>query len=203
MFNTNAWAKITTNFNSCFASDSIFISVDKATPPTATISKGNTLIEASTVVCKGGKTVFTAGGSTFNNYKWLNSVGDSIAGGATIELAPDITSNYKLIASNLACKDTTSLLLNIVECGETAEIITPGSDGKNDKWIALNPDEYFEANTVTIFNRWGNEVYSTTNYKNDWSGTNNSGEDLPEGTYYYVITVKGVAKPAGFVTVKR
>jgi hypothetical protein len=36
-----------------------------------------------------------------------------------------------------------------------------------------------------IINRWGNEVYKTTNYKNDWQGTG-----LSEGTYYYLLRVR-------------
>jgi flagellar hook assembly protein FlgD len=30
-------------------------------------------------------------------------------------------------------------------------------------------------------------VYSSGNYQNDWKGTNQSGDNLPDGTYYYVI----------------
>jgi gliding motility-associated-like protein len=114
------------------------------------------------------------------------------------------SANFTMVASNMACRDTAAIAIHIVNCTDkTAEIITPDGDGKNDGWVALNPEEYFKENTVTIFNRWGNEVYSTNNYKNDWNGTNNDGQKLPEGTYYYVIKIEGVAKPAGFVMIKR
>jgi hypothetical protein len=51
---------------------------------------------------------------------------------------------------------------------------------------------------LTIFNRWGNIVYQTSNYKNDWGGQTDrafsllsSDNLLPDGTYYYVIDFFG------------
>ena len=58
---------------------------------------------------------------------------------------------------------------------------TPNGDGKNDKWVIKHIDK-FPGNSVTIYNRWGNKVFSSTNYKNDWDGNN-----LPIGTYFYII----------------
>ena len=65
-------------------------------------------------------------------------------------------------------------------------LITPNADGYNDKWIikpVILPGEKIE---VLIYNRYGDEVYSHSNYDNDWQGTY-KGEKLPEGTYYYIV----------------
>ncbi len=43
---------------------------------------------------------------------------------------------------------------------------------------------YYPKSKLTIYNRWGNEVYSSLDYQNDWRG-----EGLAEGTYYYVLQV--------------
>jgi gliding motility-associated-like protein/uncharacterized repeat protein (TIGR01451 family) len=64
-------------------------------------------------------------------------------------------------------------------------VITPNGDGKNDVFridgLELHPD-----NTLSIFNRWGSEVYrSNGSYKNDWNGNG-----LNEGTYYYLLKIK-------------
>ncbi|TNE75522.1 MAG: gliding motility-associated C-terminal domain-containing protein, partial [Bacteroidetes bacterium] len=40
---------------------------------------------------------------------------------------------------------------------------------------------------VQISNRWGQVVFETTNYNNEWDGTSN-GQQLPDGTYFYVIS---------------
>ena len=72
--------------------------------------------------------------------------------------------------------------------------VTPDGDGRNDFFI-IQGIENFE-NTVSIFNRWGVEVYNTENYNNgnrafrgisEGRVTVAQGEKLPEGTYFYVI----------------
>ena len=75
--------------------------------------------------------------------------------------------------------------------------ITPNGDGKND--LLLIDELIFDAvdfpkSELIIFNRWGDVVFSASPYNNDWGGKSNSGTDLPEGTYYYVLrldTVEG------------
>lgn len=75
------------------------------------------------------------------------------------------------------------------------QLVTPNNDGKNDTWVIENIINY-PNNIVTIFNRWGNEVFNITNYQNDWSGLSNSslsigGSILPSGTYFYIIDLDG------------
>ena len=73
---------------------------------------------------------------------------------------------------------------------------TPDGDGINDNWIIENI-ENFPNNTVTIFNRWGNKIWSTSNYDNAanrWDGKNQNGMTLPSGTYFYVIEIDGGVK---------
>ena len=40
---------------------------------------------------------------------------------------------------------------------------------------------------MTIQNRRGNTVYYAKPYLNDWDGTNQNGQELPAGTYFYVL----------------
>lgn len=64
-------------------------------------------------------------------------------------------------------------------------VITPNGDGKNDVLWIDGLELYTESN-LSIFNRWGNEVYkSNGTYKNDWNGNG-----LNEGTYYYLLKIK-------------
>ncbi len=64
-------------------------------------------------------------------------------------------------------------------------VITPNGDGKNDVF-KINGLELHPENTLSIFNRWGNEVYRSNGpYKNDWNGNG-----LNEGTYYYLLKIK-------------
>ena len=44
-----------------------------------------------------------------------------------------------------------------------------------------------------IYNRWGNIVYKSASNAFEWNGTNyRNGEDLPEGTYFYIIDLKRI-----------
>lgn len=68
------------------------------------------------------------------------------------------------------------------------EGFSPNNDGIDDRWIIKHP--FGMKIDVKVVNRWGNEVYANPDYKNDWSGKgvkNFLGEDLPEGTYYFIV----------------
>jgi len=67
---------------------------------------------------------------------------------------------------------------------------TPNGDGFNDDYDIHGIENYPE-NQFKVFNRWGNEVYSKLNYVNhDWKGQNNSGDDLPDGTYFVILVIQ-------------
>jgi large repetitive protein len=64
--------------------------------------------------------------------------------------------------------------------------VSPNGDGENDFFhIAGILD--FPENELVILNRWGNEVYNTRSYRNNWEGTYNDNKELPDGTYYYIL----------------
>lgn len=82
---------------------------------------------------------------------------------------------------------------------------SPNDDLRNDEFV-VDGLEFLQAN-VLFWNRWGDPVFSSDNYQNDWDGTCKTTfclgtEDLPEGTYFYLIDVKGV-KFEGYITLKR
>jgi gliding motility-associated-like protein len=54
-------------------------------------------------------------------------------------------------------------------------VFTPNGDGQNE-YFEIQNGQYYD-NTLSVFNRWGQKVFETTNYRNAWRGT-----DLPEGT---------------------
>jgi large repetitive protein len=74
------------------------------------------------------------------------------------------------------------------------QAFTPDGDGINDYFVIDGITKYPGSNLI-VMNRWGNVVYETENYQNDWAGTSNvslviGGENLPTGTYYYVLDTK-------------
>src|SRR5690606_27077747 len=67
--------------------------------------------------------------------------------------------------------------------------ISPNGDGLNEKFIVNNYIIY----SLKIFNRHGKIVYEYEgNYQDQWHGQDNSGNSLPDGTYFYeLLTHKG------------
>lgn len=60
-------------------------------------------------------------------------------------------------------------------------VITPNGDGLNEVF-KIEGLEFYKQNALKIYDRWGNIIYQTDDYKNDWSGI-----DQPSGTYFYVL----------------
>ncbi|HHS95923.1 MAG TPA: gliding motility-associated C-terminal domain-containing protein, partial [Phaeodactylibacter sp.] len=82
-------------------------------------------------------------------------------------------------------------------------VITPNGDGLNDQFIIpCLPNN--QGSKLSIFNRWGSEVYFSENYQNDWEGTFEN-SNLPSGTYYYIIWLNdGLGtKLTGYVFIER
>lgn len=90
-------------------------------------------------------------------------------------------------------------------CDNLYNIITPNQDGKNDAWIVeqlSTPTPGIDRVEVKIYSRWGQEVYTSPNYQNDWFGQDKNNRILPSGTYYYVLIFDEDQKPCrGDVTI--
>ncbi len=64
--------------------------------------------------------------------------------------------------------------------------MSPNRDGENDVFFISGIEE-FPQSELKIFNRWGNIVFQSINYQNDWEGTWNNNQELPDGTYFYQL----------------
>lgn len=94
--------------------------------------------------------------------------------------------SFTYTVTNVGGADTATVYVE-VPCApfEIADAFSPNGDGFNDVFM-INSLSDFPDNEVYIYNRWGNLVFYTPNYQNDWRGTF-QGKDLPDGTYFYVI----------------
>ena len=79
--------------------------------------------------------------------------------------------------------------------------ISPNGDGVNEYWDIQGLEDYPNA-TVTVFNRWGQKVYSGTSQDPAWDGTTN-GRECPTADYYYIIDLGDGQKFNGVVTLKK
>lgn len=98
--------------------------------------------------------------------------------------------SYWLIVTDAnTCSNTFEFVIddNNNECVFIPNTITPNGDEYNDTWVIRNIGLYPNA-SVKVFNRWGNELFSSKGEYKPWNGTVN-GEPLPSEVYYYIITL--------------
>lgn len=104
--------------------------------------------------------------------------------------------------------DTATVKINIQAPDSAAgcfvpNLITPNGDGENETFY-IPCIEAFPGSRLTIYNRYGNKIYQTENYQNDWWGTY-QGKPLPDGTYFYQLTFNDAARTSvkGYIVVLR
>ena len=98
---------------------------------------------------------------------------------------------------------------------EVFNAVAPNGNGDN-KVFRIRGLECYSDNTVEIYNRWGVLVFERTGYNNDdraFRGvsegrvTIKQSEELPEGTYYYILRYKDSAatsfEKAGYLYINR
>lgn len=71
--------------------------------------------------------------------------------------------------------------------------ITPNGDGFNDYWHVDNAD-FFQEKEVEIFNRYGARVWRSEAYDNttdSFRGRHQNGNNLPDGTYFFIARFDG------------
>ncbi|MEM1340594.1 MAG: Calx-beta domain-containing protein, partial [Bacteroidota bacterium] len=105
-------------------------------------------------------------------------------------------------AQNDTCSYFAEFYINVnsdcVPCGrdeiEVSSAVTANGDGINDMFEISGAEYCNYTYEVMLFNRWGDKVFESANYENDWGGfapNNAFGTSgmLPAGTYYYIIKV--------------
>jgi len=149
------------------------------------------------------------------NYLWTGPNG-FISDNKT-PLITNVTSNkigvYNLkVVDILKCAVSESIVISLENCEDVLSIpegFSPNGDGVNDLLIIRGLSLY-PNNSIVIFNRWGEKVYSASPYKNDWNGicttglvAVGNGNLLPEGTYFYLVdTNNGEAPVKGSIYIK-
>ncbi|MHC0442863.1 fibronectin type III domain-containing protein [Flavobacterium sp. 3-210] len=113
---------------------------------------------------------------------------------AVIDLSKEAT--YMFIPNSDQCANSQTLVIKPVIC-EPQKGISPNGDGLNDYFDLSD----FKVKKLTVFNRYGLVVFSLDNYTKQWYGTTNSGKELPDGTYYYVIEQQNDKPLTGWIYV--
>jgi gliding motility-associated-like protein len=124
----------------------------------------------------------------------------------------DVNGNPSNIASI-----TISVQSSLPEGVVVPNAFSPNGDGLNDQFVIEGAENLDVA--LYVYNRWGNIVYSNSNYKNSWEGNTSNVQDpgnatkislgtsdskLPDGTYFYIVEFADQSKRySGFVELRR
>jgi len=138
-------------------------------------------------------------------YQWfLDGVAISGETSATLDVVDE--GDYSVDIDNDGCMDTKEVTISFYansKCVITQGISPDSTVGLNDcldlEW--LNDQETI--NRVEVFNRYGTKVFSKMNYINEWCGQTDGGDQLPTGTYFYVIYTQSKDPRTGWVYVNR
>ena len=109
-----------------------------------------------------------------------------------------VGSQTYVFTPNDVCYAQATLTVETVIC-TIQKGISPNGDGLNDSFDL----SAFNVKILQIFNRYGKKVYSRGNYSNEWFGQADNGNELPDGTYYYVIEFNDLPSKTGWIYINR
>ncbi|HMG88811.1 MAG TPA: gliding motility-associated C-terminal domain-containing protein [Chryseolinea sp.] len=105
---------------------------------------------------------------------------------------------YSISSQNPYCVVQDTIAVDFMDCpGFAPNIITPNDDIYNEYFVFENIKH--GKWSLSVFNRWGERVYFSADYQNDWNGNG-----LPNGLYYYKLNSAALhSEVKGWVNVRR
>lgn len=145
-----------------------------------------------TCIAVGSDIVLGASGGVI--YQWINTEYElsdyTIPNPTTTPV--DSTWYVVEITDAFNCRYLDSVFVAVIEDPfrfiPSVNILTPNNDGHNDQLIFPGLEKY-AASQLQVFNRWGDLVYKSNDYNNDWDGTMN-GKLVPAGVYFYNLRIE-------------
>ena len=132
--------------------------------------------------------IFVVGGAEGDMYEWSN--GNTEESQTVMPL--DTTTYTVTVTDENGCTDTAEITINVRQpnCDETdvylPNAFTPNGDGVND--VLFVRSNFIESMELIIYDRWGKEVFRTTDQSVGWDGSL-FGEKLAPDAYAYILDV--------------
>ena len=133
-------------------------------------------------------------------YQWTPADGLSSATIAAPIATPKADTRYQvLVTDNFGCSDTASVGVKVLtpQCSDpyifVPRAFSPNGDGTNDK--AFVRGDYLTSVEFSIYNRWGELVFKTTDKTIGWDGTFKGQMVCPDVYGYYVTGVCQKGEP--------
>lgn len=155
---------------------------------TVTVADPATINAGPDVTILAGDVTQLAAGGSPGTYQWTPPTALSSATTLNPLANPATTTTYIIqVTTANGCKASDNVTVNVVpNCVKPMEAFSPNGDGVNDRWLITNGSACVTTAKAQVFNRYGNIVFESNNYNNDWDGTF-KGKPVADGTYYYAI----------------
>jgi gliding motility-associated-like protein len=161
--------------NGCISKDSLIVKSVYPLPVN--------FLSATADICEGKNLQLNAIG-TWPSYLWFNN-------NNTSSVTVDAAGKYWLrVTSADGCSATDTIIVNnVTDCSNAIHFpnaFTPNNDGNNDTWkpvIRGVPVNY----KLSIYNRFGEKLFETTDYKQAWDGSFNNKRQAPDTFVWYCI----------------
>ena len=210
LVNDTTWLVWTLSEGSCgdYSSDTVYLILGGNTP---------VAVNDSFSVVAGASTLINVVNNDQSNAAWFIAIDSNIQSGDLINLnngqfeliltdSDTIDQMFSYTLCNPVCPnscDTAWVVLMVSPADECLipNVFTPNGDGVNDAFEI--PCLYaLENSRLSVFNRWGDQVYYSDQYQNQWDGTH-QGEFLPDGTYFYILRLDYGKEYQGFVELRK
>jgi gliding motility-associated-like protein len=130
-------------------------------------------------------------------FSWQNAQGDEL--GTEQSFNVPVAGSYTVTVTANGCStESAPFEVTTVAC-QIQRGISVNNDGFNDTFDLTG----FDVKELNIFNRYGMKVYSHANYVNEWGGKSDDGDELPDGTYFYVIDKNSGDSVTGWIYINR
>jgi len=152
--------------------------------PAAVIDAGD-----SKTIYPGEQVQLWAEGNCSLNFNWFPPNGLTDTKIKNPWSSPSVTTKYTVNAeTEFGCKSSDSVIVNVSPESliEIPNAFSPGSGTSINDELHIIVRGIAKLNSFKIFNRWGQEVFSTTDIQKGWNGQWN-GKSQPLGVYVYVF----------------
>ncbi|MBK9477424.1 MAG: gliding motility-associated C-terminal domain-containing protein [Bacteroidetes bacterium] len=102
-----------------------------------------------------------------------------------------------VVTSDEGCKDSYERVFRAEGLLQLPNIVTPNNDGSNDVFVIKHLNTA-KTNRLLIFDRWGQVVFESKKYENNWNASN-----VKDGVYYVVLQTEGEKERTGNLTITR
>ncbi len=134
---------------------------------------------------------------TATSYVWMPPVGLSNINASNPVSSTTLTTTYTLVVTDAnGCTNWDTVTVYVYPEIDIPNGFSPNGDGKNDFWIIDNIQQFSDCE-VEVYNRWGEQLFYSRGYNTPWDGKY-KGQDLPVGTYYYIIRLHSPLYPKDY-----